>query len=182
MEKFYYLVNWGNDKPKAWSGTCWGLFKALEEHCGSMTDIDLCDSRIAGLYYRFVRKIRHTGEDLGLSQIKRSQRKVQRLLGNSKCTVFQFAEIIPDSENIKTYIYQDLSVDYVRYMSENLPEVFAVSGYQNCGKDAIMARNDCQLEYYRNCSGIFTMGKWFARDLVDRCGIPECKVYPVGGV
>lgn len=25
------------------------------------------------------------------------------------------------------------------------------------------------------------MGKWLARDLVDRCGIPQSKVYPVGG-
>lgn len=87
----------------------------------------------------------------------------------------------PDTENINTYIYMDLSVDYVRYMSENLPEVFSVSGFQNCGKEAIKARNMSQLAYFRNSSGIFTMGRWIAKDLVERSGIPENKVYPVGG-
>ena len=45
MEKLYYLVNWGNDKQKAWSGTCWGLFNTLKKHCDSIKDIDLSDSR-----------------------------------------------------------------------------------------------------------------------------------------
>lgn len=181
MEKLYYLVNWGKDKQKAWSGTCWGLFNALKKYCDGMTDIDLSDSRMEDLCSRFVRKIRRAGGDLELNHIKRHRRKVQRILGDSKCTVFQFAEIIPDMENKKTYIYMDLSVDYVRYMSENLPEVFSVSGFQNCGEDAIKARNMSQFAYFRNSSGIFTMGRWLAKDLVERSGIPESKVYPVGG-
>ena len=178
----HYLVNWGKDKQKAWSGTCWGLFNALKKYCDGMTDIYLSDSPTVDLCTRFVRKIRRAGGDLDLSHIKRSRRKVQRLLGNSKCTVFQFAEIIPDTENKKTYIYMDLSVDYVRYMSENLPDVFSVSGFQNCGEEAVKARNMSQLAYFRNSSGIFTMGRWLAKDLVERSGIPESKVYPIGGI
>ena len=181
MEKLYYLVTWGKDKQKAWSGTCWGLFNALKQHCGGMTDVNLNDSRMEDLYFRFVRKIRHTGGDLELSHIKRQRHRVRRLLGNNKCSVFQFAEVIPDTENIKTYIYLDLSVDYVWYMSENMPDVFAVSNFNTCQSDAIRARNESQLAYFRNCSGIFTMGRWLAKDLVERSGIPENKVHPVGG-
>lgn len=181
MDKLYYLVKWGKDKQKAWSGTCWGLFNALMKHGDGMTDIDLSSSRMEDLYFRFVRKMTRAGGDMELGHIKRSRRKVQRLLDNSKCNVFQFAEVIPDTKGIRTYIYMDLSVDYVRYMSENLQDVFAVSGFQNCGKDAIRARNESQLAYFSNCSGIFTMGRWIAKDLVERSGIPESKVYPVGG-
>lgn len=33
----------------------------------------------------------------------------------------------------------------------------------------------------KGCAGIFTMGQWLARDLVERCGLPASKVHHVGG-
>lgn len=38
-----------------------------------------------------------------------------------------------------------------------------------------------QLNYYKSCSGIFTMGKWLKDYLVRECAVPENRIYPVGG-
>ena len=95
--------------------------------------------------------------------------------------VLQFAEILPDTKQRKTFIYQDRSVDYVNYMCHTLPQIFAVSGFQECSSKVIQQRIVIQNNYYQNCSGIFTMGQWLANDLIDRCGLSAEKVHHVGG-
>ncbi len=118
----------------------------------------------------------------GLSKMRQQAKKVMALLSPQKeVKVFQFAEIMSDKPNLKTYIYQDLSVSYVKYMEENLPHVFQISGFQGNPKASIDRRALVQDKYYENCTGIFTMGKWYAKDLVERCGIPSNKVHHVGG-
>lgn len=66
-------------------------------------------------------------------------------------------------------------------MREYLPGTYAKSEYQIFSKKAIDNRAKSQADYYCTCQGIFTMGKWLAADLVNRCGIPAEKVHHVGG-
>jgi glycosyltransferase involved in cell wall biosynthesis len=83
---------------------------------------------------------------------------------------------------MQTYVYQDLSVDYVRYMSLHLPKVYSSSGFSELCPKAVEKRRHLQNDYYRHhCSGILTMGKWLAEDLVTRTGIPRELVHHVGG-
>jgi glycosyltransferase involved in cell wall biosynthesis len=67
-------------------------------------------------------------------------------------------------------------------MNRSNPEVYKLSGFQNNDLKAIEKRRKLQNDYYYNhCSGILTMGKWLAEDLVKRTGIPEDLVHHVGG-
>jgi glycosyltransferase involved in cell wall biosynthesis len=70
----------------------------------------------------------------------------------------------------------------VWHLSHHLPEVFQFSGFQNHDPKAIEKRRNLQNDYYRyHCSGILTMGKWLAEDLVTRTGIPRELAHHVGG-
>ena len=180
MDDFLFLADWGNNKQAAWSGTCWGLYTALQKH-REVTDWDLTEGRIPVYYHKLMRKLHLEKHDLSMTHINRQRRRLQRLLGDRACTVFQFSEVLPDTGWRKTFVYQDLSADYVRYMYENRPDIFPISGFGNLSGDAIKRRATFQNGYYATCSGIFTMGQWFAKDLVDRCGIPKAKVHHVGG-
>lgn len=180
MDDFLFLADWGNNKQAAWSGTCWGLFTALQEH-REVTDWNLSEGRTQAFYHKLMRKLHLEKDDFSIAHIGRQRRRLQRLLDGKACTVFQFSEILHDTGQRKTFIYQDLSADYVRYMYGNKQDVFPISGFGNRPSDAVERRAALQDEYYKTCSGIFTMGQWFAKDLVDRCGIPKNKVHHAGG-
>lgn len=180
MDKFYFLVEWQKNKEATWSGTCWGLYNALSKHL-NITDYNLCESEWNVFFHKCMRKLKIEKNDMNLSSIIRQSHKLTKEVGQEECTIFQFTEILPDTPCRKTYIYQDLSVDYIKYMYNNLPSTFAVSAFQNQPYYAIEKRALFQNEYYKNCSGIFTMGQWLAHDLIERCGLPSNKVHHVGG-
>ena len=82
-----------------------------------------------------------------------------------------------------TYIYQDLSVDYVLKMATSLPDVFAHSAYQHIQMPRIKARARMQNAFYAKAAGIFTMGKWLVKELEEDRNISvKDKVHHVGGV
>lgn len=175
----YMLSNWARKKELTWSGTNYGLYNAIRKRI-PLGDIDL--ERIKPpLLARILRRFGRTIEqDLGFSQIFR-QRKALANRGLHG-VILQFAEVLEDSDDLSTFIYQDLSVDYLSYMYHNLPEVFAVSSYQNTKPDYIEKRRNLQNDYYVNhCKGIFTMGEWLRLDLIKRTGINPSKVFAVGG-
>ena len=180
MDDFYFLCNWKKDRQSTWSGTCFGLFSALQKRL-VLTDCNLRDDDQAVLLHRVLRKLGLEVHDFNMTLMDKQRRKAQRTVGDGASVVFQFSEILFDTDNRRTFIYQDLSVDYVRYLCETSPNVFSLSGYGNLKGDAIRRRADFQNKYYQSCSGIFTMGKWFANDLIRRCGVQEAKVHHVGG-
>jgi len=186
MSKLYFLVDWlpGN-KEGSWSGTNMGLYKALQGYF-DVEDIDL--HRPVPLFRRVLRKLRLVESgDCGIFNIKANRRRVMPMVNRQdtnaqgKNTVFQFAEIVHDSPHVQTYIYQDLAVPYIDYMRNHLPDDYAVSTYQDIPVRHILQRAKTQMEYYRSCSGIFTMGKWLKKYLVDECQLSECKIMSTGG-
>lgn len=178
MDKFYFLVDWLNNKEATWSGTCWGLYCALKKY-QKVIDCDLHETDWQVFYHKCLRKLRLEKNDMNLSVIYRQRCNVLKKINGGN--VFQFAEILTDTPQRKTFIYQDLSVDYVHYMYNTLPQIFVKSGFQRYTSEIIQKRKIVQNDYYQNCSGIFTMGQWLANDLIDRCGLPAGKVHHVGG-
>lgn len=179
MDNLYYVVNWGKDKQRAWSGTNYGLYVALSK-IFQIKEIELQDYK-ANLISRVLNKILCYSSDFGVKNIINNRNRILKSLHNDKSVFFQFSEIVPDSDYFSTYIYQDLSVSYVKYMSENDKKTFKYSGFYNNSKTAIDNRYQMQNEYYKNCKGIFTKGKWLEKDLIYRCGFPKDKVHHVGG-
>lgn len=175
MKKIYFLVNWNKDKEKTWSGTCYGLYSSLAKY-SDIVDIQL--SRISFIS-RILRKLKLTNNDFGLNSILQNRRKLNDTITNDKKSViFQFSEIINKNNS---FIYQDLSVSYIKYLSELDKTIFHYSGFCNIPINNIVKRELEQNDYYKQCGGIFTMGQWLRNDLIKRCGIPESKVHHVGG-
>lgn len=180
----YFLVNWmpGN-KERSWSGTNWGLYKALQKYF-EVNDIDL--HRPETFKQRVMRRLGYDRKlNFGISGILADKKKVLSMLkGTNNGTVnkvFQFSEIIHDSPNTQTYIYQDLGVPYIEYMQKYLPDDYAVSAYEDIPLKRVRQRAQMQMEYYMSCSGIFTMGKWLKDYFVKECRIPDFKIFSVGG-
>lgn len=174
--KIFFLAEWLKDRPKTWSGTSWGLYTALLRKT-SVKDINLNKNFVERIWCYVWSLL-----DMGITKIKRQRSYARRMIGNTEeGKVLQFSEVLYDSSHLKTYIYQDLSVSYIEYIVKYIPEIFAVSAFGHLSIKAIERRALIQNEYYTGCSGIYTMGKWLANDLVERCGIPSSKVYHVGG-
>lgn len=178
MDNLNYVVNWGKDKQKAWSGTNYGLYVALSK-LFQIKEIELQDHKPT-LFAKILNKIFHKN-DFGIKNIINNRNRILKSLHKEKSIFFQFAEIIPDNDYFSTYIYQDLSVSYVKYISLKNNKTFKYSGFSINSKSSIRNRYEMQENYYKNCKGIFTMGKWLEKDLIERCGVSPQKVHHVGG-
>lgn len=98
--------------------------------------------------------------------------------GGGILPAIQFAEC-PHQDNIKSYFYQDMSVSVVRDLHDNHRELLKYCGYQNQSYKAILKREKSQNNAYSDAVGIFCMGEWFRKFLIED-GVPEDKVYAVG--
>lgn len=174
MNKIHYLVRWGNNKETAWSGTNYSLFRALQNYY-EVHDVDLKRFKLLDIFmHRILRFDWFTSDYYWQKWFKFRYREFRG-------KVLQMSGIVRATANVKTYIYQDLSVSYVKYMMDNLPEVFAVSGFQGVKRNVLIQRCLEQNNYYtHHCTAIFTMGKWLAEYLKtqDYC---KDKVFPIGG-
>lgn len=184
--ELHFLVEWlpGN-KERSWSGTNWGLFLSLQKHF-QVRDIDLFQPQ--SFVSKVLRKLHLRCNDLGISRNLKNKKRILPMLDDlwrkdgQVQQVFQFAEVATDAPQRQTYIYQDLAVPYIEYMRQHLPDDYAVSNFQNIPLRYLAKRSKIQMEYYRTCSGIFTMGKWLKRYLVNECRLPECKIMSTGGI
>lgn len=177
-EKMYFLAPWLADRAKTWSGTVNGIFEALSSHY-EMEDINLSEIKESP-FLKVIKRLTGSSRDMGIGNYSKYAKTLANR-GINDGVVFQFAEIMYDTDGLKTYIYQDLSVDYVCYMHDNLPEIFKVSAFQEVDINQAYKRRRLQNEYFSKCAGIFAMGHWYAEDLIKRVGIPANKVYAVGG-
>lgn len=171
MEKLYFIVNWGGKaKDKAWSGTNYSIYKALSK----IFDIHEISVKTPWIITKLANKLK-------LDWFSREWifGKFRRIENVKSGIVFQFGEVLKDTKNRHTYIYQDLSVSYVKYIRDNLPDVFEVSSFQDAKSSLIDKRAESQNNYYNSCGGIFTMGHWLEKFLVSQ-GIPSDKVHAVG--
>lgn len=179
MKKLFFLSSWLKDRKRTWSGTNYGIFNALLPYF-DVTDINLSVVK-EPLWLRVAKRLHIIDNDLWLHINAQYQKHFKRQIKSWEGYLFQFAEIAYDTDALKTFIYQDLSIDYVCYLHDHLPDVCKKSEYKNIDISAAYKRRGIQNDYYSQCAGIFAMGHWFAKDLVERMGIPAEKVHAVGG-
>lgn len=173
MEKITYLVRWGKNKETAWSGTNYSLFKALSKYY-QVDDVNLKFPKVISvLMHRLLRLDWFAG---GYYELQYFRRKYKGVKGK----VLQMSGIVDASPATQSYIYNDLSVSYVEYMREHLPKVFAVSDFQNANLSLLHKQAMAQARFYDKCTGIFCMGHWLRKFLIEN-GLPESKVIYSGG-
>lgn len=175
--KIHFIVKWDRIKEKTWSGTCYSLFLALNKYV-EVIEIPLPNISILQKVFQKIRIV----NDLGINYISKSKNKIEKSFNkNSNHKIFQFTDIIHNSNNIDTYVYQDMSVSYLKYMYYNKPLIFNYSGFGKISERTIEKRYLMEKEYFSKCSGIFTMGQWYKKFLIEKCNIDPAKVHHVGG-
>lgn len=173
MKDLTFLVSWGKNKETAWSGTNYSLYKALGEYY-NVNDIDLSGNRWLNALIRRVLRLDGTSMEYYRRHL------LEKKLHNTKGNVFQFSEVLPDSNIRNTYMYVDNTVSYVNYMRSQLPNTFSVSAFQNTDSELFRKREREQNEYIRSCSGLFTMGHWL-KDWLIKQGFSANNIHAVGG-
>ena len=176
--KLNFIVRWDKIKEKTWSGTSYSLFLSLQKFF-NIHEIQLINIPI---WKKILLRI-FIGKDLGRYDLLKNRKDITRNLNisNQKNIVFQFTDIIKDSENTNTFVYQDMSVSYIKYMYKRTPERIANSEFDNIPIENIEKREQMEKEYFNTCSGIFTMGEWYKKFLIEKCQIEPSKVHHVGG-
>lgn len=176
MSELLFLADWLPIKEKSWSGTRWGIFQSLKKYY-SIVDINTTVKE--SFIDKLLRKV--LGWDLNPKYLKKKEEIVKPYLSSRKQNiVFQFSNIIYDKSETKTYVYIDLSFDYVLYMKQNIPNLGRWS-FADISIKNLNYRRHVQNQYFNSCSGIFTMGHWLKKDLIERVGIPAEKVHHIGG-
>ncbi|MGI6218703.1 MAG: glycosyltransferase family 4 protein [Bacteroidaceae bacterium] len=66
-------------------------------------------------------------------------------------------------------------------LSTTHPKRFELSNFETISPEELKRRSKAELEYYKNCQAIFTMGQWISHYLIDQLGIDSRKVHHVGG-
>lgn len=174
MERLTYLVLWGKHKETAWSGTNYSLYKALSA-LYQVKDIDLKFPKLISVFmHRILRFDWFTG---GYYEMLYFRKKYKDIKGK----VLQMSSYVDSDAETQSYIYNDLSVSYVEYMKDKLPQVFAVSGFQRTNPAILRKQAEAQARFYDRCSAVFCMGHWLKSFLVEN-GLPEDKVIHMGGV
>ena len=173
MEKLTYLVHWGKNKETAWSGTNYSLYKALSKYY-HVNDINLKFPKLIAIFMHRVLRLDWFAGNFFELQYFRWKHK------NVKGKVLQMSGIVDSDADTQSYIYNDLSVSYVEYMKNNLPNVFVVSDFQRANPALIHKQAEAQAKFYEKCTGIFCMGHWLRNFLVCT-GLPKSKVIHVGG-
>lgn len=183
MKELGFVCAWGKDREKSWSGTHYGLYTHLKKYY-DLTDIDIGENRnsFCSLKGKITKRIKRLIklDDMNLSAMRKGERIVKNKTKNKNIPLIQFGEC-PFEYHDRHYIYQDLHVGYVKKLIEEQPDIFKISGYQQLTYNAIRKREKYQKAFYKNADGIFTMGKWLAKELVDEYEIPSEKVFHVGG-
>ena len=184
MKKLGFVCAWEKDKQKSWSGTNWGLYTALQKHY-EVIDVDTGESeKRSTVLYRGTRKIKRmlglSAPDMSLSRMESLEPKIESMLKSADYPLFQFEEL-PKAYNGDQYIYIDLHAGFVKKLFDTDKKTFALSAYQDVPQKNIYARTAQQDEFFEHAAGIFTMGHWLKKELVDTYGISEDKVFSVGG-
>ena len=173
----FFCVSWDKIKERTWSGTCYSLYKALSR-IYRFSEISLSHN---SLFWKILRKLK-LYNDFDINYVIKNRRYVNKKIKNKKHSiVFQFTDIVYDTDSISTFVYQDMSVSYIKYLYYHNPLILKYSGYGNLSLQVIEKRNKMEEEYFKNCSGIFTMGKWYKNFLIQHCNIDSQKVHHVGG-
>lgn len=173
MTEVLFLCLWYRDKKKTWSGTAWSLRQAMEPYV-KITDFTITDP----LYRKIFRKLKKR-KSLSPGPTVMDRYRLWRQKGNQIIT-FQFGDW-PEGGRYATYLYQDLSVAAILWLGRQDPQAYRYCEYDGVSVKTLRRRAASQLASYRKSKAVFTMSRWLREFLIRECGLPEEKVYAVGG-
>lgn len=163
MKDIIYAAPWAKDKINSWSGTIYYLRESLAAYC-NVRDIDteVFSSRSPSvLAYRAIAKVEKKLKihkmDMNMSRMQLMDKYISI---ESDTPILQFEECPGIRANTKQYIYQDLSVLFVKNLYTDDKTLFGISGFQKNDIQAISKRNEMQKYFYDRAAGIFTMSHW----------------------
>lgn len=179
------INDWGganSDRKLCWSGTPYGLFTGLDSLC-KVRDIPLDYTFIDKLelsMYRYLNKLKKKN-DFNIIKTYQGEKKINKMQIEQGIPNLVFLEY--NSNNIEdTYIYQDLTVDFIARLRNENPDISKFSPLTtNVSEQEVMRRIEITRSFNKACKGIFTMSKWLADDLINITGIDKKKVHYIGG-
>lgn len=183
-QKLGFVCAWGKDKKKTWSGTIYNLFYFLSDHFQIIEcDTGIENKSIEAMIYKLIRKIKkqfhHFIPDMDLLRMAIMEKKASaQTRGGYPLLVF---EECPKESAERAYIYLDCHAGYIKKLYREKPDIFNVSGFQQYEEKFIIRREKQQQDFLQHIAGIFTMGKWLQRELIENYNIPANKVFHVGG-
>lgn len=160
-----------------WSGTVTNLKKSLRKYAvieEKNYELTFSDKLIRKLRKKFLKY-----DDLNLSIIEKANKKLK----NRKGIFLNFDEfpLKQDTDNMATYIYQDLCVEYLLDILENDNDLFKYSGFSTISEIALRKRRESQKKYYNSVNNVFTMSTWLKEYMVKNKIVEEDKITHVGG-
>jgi len=182
-----FAFDWEGNREKTWNGVPYLLYESMK----TLDGLKLYDLKINIKGFElFLYKILNL--NLYKGKIKSKFAFSKLYLNSTKNKLFnnlnKFKEMetldtileigdIGIIKNIPFYIYQDLSLDLlIKELKENSKPM---SGYENYSLNELYKRREWQLKIYEKCSGVFTMSKWLANNLVTDTNLPKKKVHVV---
>ncbi len=177
MNTIYYICQWGNDRARAWSGTNLALLNALKKK-SKIIEVNVKQQLSTRFEHFLYSRTKFVKYGFWYDDIKKFNPWGKSLIPSQNVDILSFFEMdIPEKD--RGYIYQDMCVDYIDNVilkDEKLKHCFR----RNASQKVIKIRKTKQKEYYEKCSGIFVMGEWLKRYMVERVGIREDKIHCVG--
>lgn len=167
--KLAYVATWQEDTRYTWSGSAYGLMKALEKRF-CLTNYDVQMEYPSGTYIE-------SNSTLGRTILTK---KMKKILKNTQDEIIFQLEDFANIDNKINCIYQDLSVDAIIDISIKNPEAFKVSGFQDVDLKFLNNRNRIQKEFYQKTDYIFVMGKYLKEHMINVTGIPREKIVICG--
>lgn len=175
-----FIVFWQdrNNKETTWSGTPLSLYNAL---CNYYNIVECDLSKLT--FNSFARKVysRISNKTFALGEFKINSFYINKVFSKyNRIPAIRFEEGL-SRDNVSSYIYQDLCVDYLDKMRRNDPELYAVSGFAHLESKMLSKRLENQRLNYKNSAGIFTMGRWLQKYIIENYDVDKNKVHHIGG-
>ncbi len=167
-----------------WSGTPYGIFKALSENGASIHDVPIGQGffdKCLCYANRVWMKLRGKKDFdlLSIGLVERELKKNKLVQPDAPCLMFtQYRS--PYTKN--AYVFLDYSVQFlIKIRGENREIMDFTPLKHNIPEKKVQKRNEIVEEWTRDCKGIFTMSRFLEQDFVERLGVPQEKVHWVGG-
>jgi len=187
--KLNFVYNWGgnslDNRLTKWSGTPNGLLTALNKIV-EVNDISLkrnLSDHFLAFFWKVYRKLYHTSDFL-MEDSSIGDRQFKRLIKKSAIDKGPILGVLEyNHTRIEDYyMYQDFTADFIiRYAREHKEWAKYLPCIIETNNVIANIRKKRTYEIYSHCKGIFTMGEYLKRDLVEHTGIDPKKVHVVYG-
>lgn len=181
-----FIRKWGTSRENTWSGTPNGLYNSLSKICGKSALKDIAISYNA--LESFLVKVLHGAYRVlsidGCEVIEEwleSVKMQKQTINLPHVPMLVFTDYLTNKVG-DTYLFIDCSVDYAYRCYLESPDYAKYVPLSRKKKYSLIRKRYKKAQtFYNNCKGIFTMGEWLAKDLIDHSNIPRTKVHCVGG-